>query len=265
MENLTLFILYSVYCYVIVFFARLKADKVPTLADCSDCRSSAFNAIIEYQITFVGICSYEVCVQINWLLSRVVIALTESLWNGNYRGREFAVRQLPVGCLESIVMPVRTAVLRCSVIAVMRLGFLHLRIVHWTLLIENRNVLVLTQRLSACIEEASGVNFVPYKIISPVFRLRHDNLSGKHSLAEKKDCAIRLDDSKVLFPQRLKRNLAVPVTLCDSIRQVTYNAVNAAIIYLLHTFKAVFKVYLVKFNHISFCFAPWKTTISVIR
>ena len=84
MKNLTLFFLYSVYCYIIVFFASFKADKVPTLAYCSDCRSPAPNAIIEYQITFVGICPYEVCVQINWLLSRVVVALTESLWNCNY-------------------------------------------------------------------------------------------------------------------------------------------------------------------------------------
>ena len=251
-----MFFLYSVYCYIIVFFTSLEADKVPTLAYCSDCRSSAPNAIIEYQITFVGICSDEVCVQINRLLSWMVTALTESLWNGDYRGRELAVRQLSVDCLESIVESVRTAVLRCSVIAVMGLGFLHLRIVHWTLLVEDRYILVLTQRLSACIEKASGANFIPYKIVSPVFRLRHYNLCRKHSLAEKKDCAIRLDDSKVLFPQRLKRNLAIPFVLCNSVGQIADNRVNAAIIYLLHTFKSVFKVYLVKFNHISFCFAP---------
>lgn len=120
------------------------------------------------------------------------------------------------------------------------LSLRELRIICRLALVEYQYVLVDSQGASVRVEETRGaVYLVPYQVVPPQLRIRHHQPCGEHSLGEKHDCPVVLDNPLVLCPEFVHRQHPVPVGVLvalvqDFVWQIANDSTNGLVRNLLH-------------------------------
>ena len=80
------------------------------------------------------------------------------------------------------------------------LTFGKLRVICRRFAIENANLLMSSEGLFPCVQEACGKHLIPYKVVTPQLRLRQHELCEKHTVSVKGNTAVGGKYAKVFLP-----------------------------------------------------------------
>ena len=234
---------------------------MPSRADGSHGGRPRTHAVVQHDTALVGVGPYQVFHQCHRLLCRVIErSRLVFLRHEDDRSRVFVVgdayrRQLH----RSVAAAGEPFRLAPPVVPPLRRAGCHLRMIDRLPLVEYEDVLVLPQRHTFRVEMPRYTVFLPHEIIPPQTGLRQHEPRGEKSLTEQDDGASGLGNPPVLLPQRLKRNLLVPLrgfvpAVQHAVRQVGDDRIDAARRHPAHALKAVHRVYSVRLYHIASVF-----------
>ena len=139
-----------------------------------------------------------------------------------------------------IKIAITSAKLILSNSLIVRLTLCHLWMVGRLFFIKNTDIFVFAQRLLFCIQKISWFGFFPYPFVFEIFGLTQNQFSGKQTLRGKDDGSIGFDNSPILLPKKIQRNITVPLILCHAIWKITQDHVNGCFWYAFHAFQTIF-------------------------
>lgn len=146
--KVTQLVIHSLASNIVVLLVEFHSDEVPFLLDGCYCSSSATNAVVKHKVALIRVCPYKVSDKSDWLLGGMEkMPILMLLRDSEYARWKFHIRNGSWRFLIVAITAVRAFMLTfpLTMISFIRLTSYHLRIICWQMLVEDTDVLMLTQ------------------------------------------------------------------------------------------------------------------------